>query len=182
MGFYMSASQTLKAARMLVMHVSFPREVFLFEQLLLQGVNFLVSFIFIVIVLAAFQVTVTRESILLPLVVLPMLLLATGMGLVVALISVVAEDLSRLIHTLVGLTFWITPVIFSQRIEKPWAASLIHWNPLTHLVCSARDIVLHGTLYHPAGYWVCTALSVLVFLFAWRAFHISELQIVERML
>jgi ABC-type polysaccharide/polyol phosphate export permease len=59
---------------------------------------------------------------------------------------------------------------------------MIRWNPLTHLVCSVRDIVLFGRLYSPEGFWISSGLSVMLFLFAWRIFHVSGDKIVERLL
>jgi len=78
---------------------------------------------------------------------------------------------------------FVTPVIYdADRITSPAVQTIIKWNPLTYLVCSSRDIILWGRLYDPAGYFVCTALSLVLFLTSWRLFHVSEHKLIERML
>jgi len=60
--------------------------------------------------------------------------------------------------------------------------TLIKWNPLTYLVCSARDIIIYGRLYDVQGYAICTGLSFLCFLVSWRLFYVSENKLIERMI
>lgn len=182
MGCFTSSSQTLTAARSLVMQVSFPREVFLFEKVLLQLTNFGISLVLNLLVILTFHVIPAWETFLFPLVVLPLILFGAAIGLIASMIVIVAEDLGKLIHTLVGMSFWITPIIFSDRLDKAWARALVEWNPLTYLVCSARDIILFGRLYDSNGYWISTALSVMLFVLSWRAFYISQTRIIERMI
>jgi len=182
MGCYKSSSQTLTAARSLVMQVSFPREVFLFEKILLQLTNFGVALLLNLLVILLFGVIPSRGIFLLPLVVLPMIFFASAIGLLVSMIAIVAENFSKLIHTFIGLTFWITPILYSDKLDKSWAQILVHWNPLTYLVCSARDVIIYGRLYGSTGYWICAALSFILFVFSWRAFYISEPKILERMI
>jgi ABC-type polysaccharide/polyol phosphate export permease len=74
------------------------------------------------------------------------------------------------------------PVIYSDKVESALLQRLIQWNPLTYLVCSARDIVLRGELYHPVRYFVSAAGAFLVFFVSWRLFYVSEGEIVEKVL
>jgi ABC-type polysaccharide/polyol phosphate export permease len=55
------------------------------------------------------------------------------------------------------------------------------WNPLTYLVCSCRDIIIYGRLYHPTGYWLAAVISLLTFMVSWRLFYVSEDKVIERM-
>ncbi len=98
------------------------------------------------------------------------------------MISVVAVDISRIINMALRLMMWVTPVIYSDKIENPIVQTLIKWNPLTYLVCSTRDIILYGKLYHPTGYFICAGLSFLFFMISWRLFFVSEDRIIERMI
>jgi ABC-type polysaccharide/polyol phosphate export permease len=134
-----------------------------------------------IVVLLVFKVIPSWKLVLFPLVALPMFFLGSAIGLLVSMISVVAFDLNRGINFLMGLLLYITPVIYSDKIESPIVQILIKWNPLTYLVCSARDIIIYGTLYNPVGYGICVVISLLLFLLSWRLFFVSEHQLIERM-
>jgi ABC-type polysaccharide/polyol phosphate export permease len=77
---------------------------------------------------------------------------------------------------------WVTPIIYSDKVGNELVRTLIAWNPLTYLVCSARDIIIYGTLYNAGGYFLCAGLSALLFMISWRLFYISEDKIIERMI
>ena len=180
LGFYTSASNTLTDGQHLVLQVNYPHEVFLFEKSLLQIVNFVIALVINLVVLLAFGVIPGATALLFPLVVLPLFFLGAGIGLFISMFSVVAFDVDKLISTLMGLLIWSVPVIYSGDVKNHLAQSIIRWNPLTYLVCSARDIILYGRLYHPAAYFASAALAIAVFFVSWRLFYVSEGELVER--
>lgn len=180
MGFYTSAANTLTDGQQLVLQVHYPHEVFLFVKSLLQVLNFIIGFTLNILVLLCFGILPGAAALLFPAVVLPLFFLGAGFGLLVSMISVVAFDLEKAIATLMGLLIWSVPVIYSPNVTNPLLQAVIRWNPLTYLVCSARDIILHGKLYHPAAYFASAGLSFLVFFASWRLFYVSEGELVER--
>jgi lipopolysaccharide transport system permease protein len=182
MGFYSSASGTLKAGAGFIMQVNYPHEALLFKQVAQQLANFSIGFGLNILVLFAFNVVPSWKIILLPLVALPVFFLGSALGLVASMISVVAFDVNRALNMLMGLLLYITPVIYSDTIENPIVQALIKWNPLTYLVCSTRDIIIYGRLYNPAGFAICTGIALLLFLISWRLFYVSEHNLIERMI
>ena len=182
MGTFTSVSQTLEASQMIIVQVNFPREALVFKQVAIQAVNFSISFLVNLAVLFAFGVMPSINTLLLPVVALPLLLFATAIGLIVSMISIVAFDMNRFIASVMGLFLYTIPVIYSDQVTSRLAQLVIRWNPLTYLVCSPRDIVLYGRIYAPAGYFVCAALAGLLFVISLRLFYIAENKIIERML
>ena len=110
------------------------------------------------------------------------ILLGLFIGLVVSMISVLSVDFDKMVVVALGLMMWITPVIYSENVDNQLVQTLISWNPLTYLVCSARDIIIYGRLFDTAGYFFCSGLSLIVFMVAWRLFYVSEDKIIERMI
>ena len=182
MGFYDSAKTTLSSGEALVMQVNYPHEALLFKQTAQLLANFLIAFLMNIIVLIIFGVIPSWQIIFLPLVILPLFFLAAAIGLVVSMVAVVAVDVDKIITMGMGLLMWVTPVIYSKDVESPIAQLLMKWNPLTYLVCSARDIIIYGRLYEPTGYFICAGASLILFLIAWRLFYVSENKIIERMI
>lgn len=182
MGFYNSAKGTLSSGQALVMQVNYPHEALLFKQTAHLLANFSISFVMNIIVLIAFGVIPSWKIIFFPAVILPLFFLAAAIGLVVSMVEVVAIDLNKIINMGMGLLLWITPVIYSNKVESPVVQFFIKWNPLTYLVCSARDIIIYGRLYDTTGYFICAGASFILFLIAWRLFYVSEDKIIERMI
>ncbi len=182
MGFYESATQTLSSGKDLVMQVNYPHEALLFKQTSQILANFLIGFVMNIVILIAFGVIPSWQIIFFPIVVLPLFFLGAAIGLVGSMISIVAIDLDKIIKMGMGLLLWVTPVIYSDRVESPIIQSIIQWNPLTYLVCSSRDIIIYGRLYDATGYFICTGLALFLFLISWRLFYVSENKIVERMI
>jgi lipopolysaccharide transport system permease protein len=181
MGFYGSAASTLGAGSGLLMQVNYPHEALLFKQVANQLANYSINFLMNVVVLLAFKVVPSWGILLFPLVALPMFFLGCALGLMVALISVVAVDLTRFIGIGMSVLMYCTPVIYSPKNPSALVQFLNTWNPLTYLVCSCRDMIIYGRLYHPAGYFIAAGVALLAFLVSWRLFYVSEDKIIERM-
>lgn len=182
MGFFNSAKQTLSSGKALVMQVSYPHEALLFMQTAQHLANFLITFAITIIVLMLFGVIPSWKIVFFPLVILPLFFLAAAIGLVVSMVSVLSVDFDKMVMVALGLMMWITPVIYSENVDNQLVQTLIAWNPLTYLVCSARDIIIYGRLFEPAGYFFCTGLSLIAFMVSWRLFYVSEDKIIERMI
>jgi lipopolysaccharide transport system permease protein len=179
---YDASANTLESAKDLVMQIRYPHEALLFKQTAEQLANFSIGFLTNLLVLVVFRVWPSWGLLLLPLVMLPLVLMAMALGLVVSTINVVAVDISRFVRLALGLAMWITPVVYADTVESPVARTLIKWNPLTYAVCSCRDIILKGHLYHAKGYAIVAGMSVVLFLLAWRLFYVSEDKVIERMI
>lgn len=182
MGFFEAAKATLTSGQELVMQVNFPHEALLFKQTAQLLANFLISFSMNIIVLLIFGVIPGWQIIFLPAVILPLFFLGAAIGLIVSMISIVAVDLDRLVSMGFGLMMYITPLIYSDKIDSQFVRWIIQLNPLTYLVCSARDIIIYGRLYNTTGFFICAGISFLLFLISWRLFYVSENQIIERMM
>ena len=181
-GFLTSAQSTLSSGQSLIMQVRYPHEALLFAQVANQLAGFGITFITNIAVLLVFRVVPSWCMLLLPLVALPMFFLGSAIGLVMSMIDVVGFDVSRVLNVFLGLLYFLTPVIYSGTPENPTLALLVRWNPLTYLVCSARDMIIYGRLYHPMGYCITSGLSFVLFMISWRLFFVSEDKLVERMI
>ena len=182
MGFYYAASGTLYAGQDLILQVNFPHEALLFKQVAQTLATFVITFAMNIVVLLCFGVAPSWGALLLPLVALPLFFLSSGLGLIMSMIGVVAMDVNRFFDLALSFTMYVTPVIYSSKVGNGILQTIIHWNPLTYLVCSCRDMIIYGRLYEPTGYALAAAFALVVFLTAWRLFYLTEDKIVERML
>lgn len=181
-GFYSAAAGTLGAGSGIIMQVKYPHEALLVKQLGQQLAGFAINFVIILIALAAFGVTPSWQTILFPILIIPLLLLGAGIGLLVSVINVVASEAQKVMDILIGLLIWVTPVIYSPKFDNAFLQTVIKWNPLTYLVGGMRDLILHGHMEHWDRFGYCSLLSLAAFLICWRLFYVSEPYVVEKMI
>ena len=182
MGFYSASASTLRAAGSLLMQIHFPHEVYLFEQNALQLVNFSILLVLNLLAMIIFGVALSWKLILLPLVLLPLFMAGAAIGLIASVFGAVTMDVRRGLDLTLGMLIWLSPVIYSSSVESSTLTTISRYNPLTYLVCSARDIILYGRLYDTAGFLLSSLLALALFLYACRVFYVAETRLVERML
>jgi len=183
MGVLSSTMNAMDMYRFMIMKTAFPHEVIFGAEMLLRVSQFAFSCVCILPVFLFLGVVSVRGLVLFPVVIIPLLLSAVGLGLLVSIMSVVSYDVKRVITGLTGLVMYITPVVYSvDVIHNALLKKLIHLNPLTYLVCSARDTILYTRVYSIRGFAVSTLLSVILLIIAWRVFYVSEDKIIERMI
>jgi lipopolysaccharide transport system permease protein len=181
-GFYTAAAATLRSSARLLVQVRFPRESLIFKQAGGQAAIFAASLIVSLVVLVATGVAIRWPAVLVPVAVVPMVLFATAVGLVSSMFTVVAVDLDRVLRIFWGLMMWLSPVVYVLEDRQGVLGDLARWNPLTYLVLEPRSLLIDGGLSDPARFAGSAALAVVSMVVAGRLFHVSEPQLVERLL
>jgi lipopolysaccharide transport system permease protein len=181
-GFYTAASGTLNAGLGFITQVNYPHDVLLLKQALVQIANFAVVFLINIIVLLCYGVIPSVYIFLLPVLILPIFFIGSSIGLFSCIIEVVASDINKGITFLIGILLFITPVIYSAKVQDPFLQKIIKWNPLTYLIGGARDMIIYGKIEHLNKYLICAGVSFLLFLFSWRIFYITEQRVIEKMI
>jgi lipopolysaccharide transport system permease protein len=181
-GFYTAASGTLTAGVGFITQVNYPHDVLLIKQALVQLANFTIVFLINIIVLFSFGVTPSLYIFLFPLLILPIFFIGAAIGLTACIIEVVASDINKIITFIIGLLLFITPVIYSSKVQNPLLQEMIKWNPLTYMIGGARDVIIYGKMDHIEIYLICSCVSFLLFLLSWRIFYITEQRVIEKMI
>jgi len=182
MGFYSSATGTLGSGSAFIMQVKFPHESLLVKQVAQHLATFFIGFLMNIIVLLIFGVVPSWKIVFFPVVILPLFFLGSGIGLVIGVINVVAVEIQRIMDAFFGFLIFLTPVIYATDIASPFLQKIIKWNPLTYLVGGARDIIVYGRIDNWDKFLYATLLSLVVFIFSWRLFYVSEEKVIEKMI
>lgn len=181
MGLFSASSDTLAAGKELIMQVNYPHEALLFKQIAHKLADFVIALALNIVVLLIYGVAVSPAALLLPIVALPLAWFAAACGLVLSMLSVVAVDVTRIVNMGAAFLMYLTPIIYTDDISNELVRAIIKWNPLTHLVCSCRDILLFGRLYDLEGFAWSAILAITFLAASWRLFYIGEKRLVERM-
>jgi len=169
--------------KFLLTGTNLPHEVIFGTTILLKLVDFFISFFITIVILILFRLELSWGIFFFPFVLLPLLFFAIGIGLLVSVFSVISYDIKKIVTAILGLIMFVTPIIYSSKaITNILLRKIIQFNPLTYLVCSARDIILFGTLYSIQGYIVCSVISCILLFITWRTFYLTENVIIERII
>jgi len=184
-GFFTSsvvaASRTLKAGEGFINQVRYPHHTMLVKELLQVYANFLISFIFISVLLVCFRVDLPLTYCLTPLLVLPMLVLAAGVGLTVSIINVVSMDVDKIVGYLLGLLMFLTPVVYTADNRTGAVKAILTWNPMTYLHGCARDLIVFGATDRAALFACLSAAALLFMLLSLKWFYVAEGKVIEKM-
>jgi len=70
--------------------------------------------------------------------------IALGMGILLGTMNVFFRDIGHLIGIVLQFWFWLTPIIYPVAILPERARQIVALNPLTKIVASYQQIILHG--------------------------------------
>jgi len=117
-----------------------------------------------------------------PILVLPMVLLGTAFGLVLAVPGTIARDLTPLATQALSLVMYLTPAIYLQSsIQNPVLKALIAWNPLTYLVDIPRSLICLNRAEAVPAYLLVVAGALIFVAIGLRVFYLLEDLVAERL-
>ena len=108
--------------------------------------------------------TVHASTLWIVLYLLMLLMLAQGLGWIVAGLHVFLRDTIQALQILMFLWFWFTPVVYSANLVPPDLQFLAGLNPMAVIVTGYRNSLLHLPQPGPAQIAVVLATSIAVFL------------------
>jgi len=104
----------------------------------------------------------------LPVPIIVTLLFGMGLGLFLSLFHIFNRDVGQVTGVVLGLWFWLTPIVYDAGILPESFAGVIAWNPMTSIVRAYQDILLYqqwpefSTLLYPAGIAIVLLVLTLI--------------------
>lgn len=182
------ATTSIANAGHLVSKVYFPREVLVVSAAANAVINFAIRLLVVGLTLLFVRYVPHAQALVAPLVLLPMVALAIGLGLFFAPIHTMVSDMGRLLEFAFQFGLLLAPVVYpTPRLETvlgTWEKALfwIHsLNPISHFLYAIQSLIETGTFAVTRGLVVSTGLSFLVLFLGWRFFHLCEPLLAERL-
>ena len=180
--FIQNFTNTIGAARTakaMLMKLNVPPEAFVVSTIAETVLNFLIQVIPLTFMFVWFKVGVSWTIILAPVAFIHMLMLATGMGLILAPFACLYGDVDKGIGFVNRFWIFITPVIYPQPREGIWAI-LVAINPVTPLLVTTRDLITTGDMTNISGFWIASAAALIATCCGWILYRLSLPFLVER--
>jgi homopolymeric O-antigen transport system permease protein len=180
MNSYHSAAQSLTSSGSLMLQVNFPHEALVVQQIAQNVIGLVANVGVLLIVLVFFGVWPSWKAVFLPLALIPLLALGVAIGMFVSVLTVVVQDVSKVVTSGLGLLMFITPVIYAPTLPNQDLQNIISWNPLSYLVGGVRDLVLIGHIDRLDGFTWASCFSISMLVLSWRLFFVSEQKVAEK--
>ena len=179
-GCYNAAAQSLSGSGTLVARINFPKDALVFSSLGKGLFEFMVRLALLAGLFACYRTAPAWTAVFLPVAILPILLMALGMGLIVSVVTTAGTDLSNAIVMALNFGMLVTPGVLYPAIER-WPAMLLNWvNPLSPVLIATHDLLERGCLTAPGAYAAACLFSILLFLVGWRFFCLALPRVAER--
>jgi lipopolysaccharide transport system permease protein len=127
----------------------------------------------LVLAMLLYGVVPDWRMLLLPVLIVPALLLALGIGILTAALNVKYRDVKYILPFLIQIFFFISPIFYSLSMLPEESVALWQLNPLTGILENFRAL-LFGLPFNFYSFTISVAVSVLVFFLAIFTFHRME--------
>ena len=177
-GLNLSANSLVSAGSMIT-KINFTRESLVVSAAAQGIVPFVIQMVLVFLLFAYYHMTPPLAVLLVPIAAIPLLLLTLGLGFLLSLVNGVMRDVGNGVSALITFLVFLTPVLYAKPTNG-FAATISTYNPLYYLVVVPRDLLISGKTAELPGFIWSTLFSLVVFLFCWMAFHLTETRIAER--
>lgn len=141
-----AASQSLVTGKQMLGKIYFPRVLFPLTPILAKLVDFSISLVILVLVMFYYQVTPTWNLLLLPVLVLAMMLVPTGIGMWLAALAIRYRDVRFAMTYVIKLLIYSAPILYTASSISPEVRFWYSLNPIVAVIEGFRSCLLGGAI------------------------------------
>lgn len=141
-----AASQSLVQGKAMLGKIYFPRVLFPMTPILAKLVDFSISLVILIPVLIYYQVTPTWNLLLLPVFVLTMMLVPTGIGMWLAALAIRYRDVRFAMTYIIKLLIYSAPILYTASSITPDVRFWYSLNPIVAVIEGFRVCLLGGVI------------------------------------
>lgn len=171
-GCLSNCTTSLVSSGSLVTKVNFPREVVVIAALGQPVFDFLVRLVPVITVFVWYGVVPSWGIVFVPLALLPVILMALGLGFILSITNLVIRDTGNALGMVLMVGMFLTPVLYPPPVRWPFfLVNLL--NPLSPLLSASQDLIADGFLTRLEMFVAASLLSLALALGGWRAFRVT---------
>ncbi|MBW4560985.1 MAG: ABC transporter permease [Mojavia pulchra JT2-VF2] len=171
--------QAVTAAKSMLARINFPREALIVAKLGEVFFNFGIKLILIVGLFIWFKIPVTLSLILAPVALIHLILLGTFIGLLLAPMGALYQDVTKGLTLITGFWLFLTPVVYPVPSNGVFG-NIVKLNPVTPLLVTTRELATTGVISDPQGFWIASLIAILGLLLTWIIYRLAMPFVVER--
>jgi len=169
-----------KSAKSILSKINFPKEALLVSGIYKLLFDSSIKIVLLVVFVFVFGVGFHETLLLFPLAILGAVFFGTTIGLLLTPISMLYNDIGKIVSFGLKFIMYITPVVYA--IPKDGIMkTVMEWNPLTPIILTTRDLAVGMTPEYLTYYLIVLACCIPLFFIALVFYRISIPVIVERL-
>lgn len=86
------------------------------------------------------------ELLWLPVLMMPMVMIASGLGLIAGILNVFLRDVGQVVPVVLQILFWLTPIVYPISVIPQEMQPYLRFNPMTFIVEGYQAVLVYG---HP---------------------------------
>ena len=176
-----NSSFAVIASGSILKKVYFPREILPISVVLSNVVNFLITFIIIIVFLIISGVGLSWTILLFPLVLIVQTILMFGIAFILSSITVYARDVEHIVNVIVMALFYGTPIVYTIDMLPAQFQTLLQLNPMTSIIGAYRDVLFYQKLPDFASLGIVAIVSVIIMVFGLWLFRKLQRNFVEEL-
>jgi ABC-2 type transport system permease protein len=137
-GSVAETSRALLAEAKLVRSTRLPRELWVVRVVIAKGIEYVLSLPVLIVFTGWYvlqgETQVNWRLVLIPLGIIMQFLLQVGIGLLLAPVTVLVDDTTRVVRILLRMLFYCTPIIFVIERAPEWLKVLLWFNPMSGIL------------------------------------------------
>lgn len=171
-GCLSSCTASLVSSGSLVTKLNFPKEALVIAALGQPVFDFFIRLVPVIAIFVGWGVMPSSGAVLIPVVLLPVILLALGLGFVLSIANLVIRDTGNALGTILGVGMFLTPVLYPPPVRWPfYLVNLL--NPLSPLLTATQDLIADGSVASPQLFAASCFIALALSLGGWRAFRLT---------
>ncbi|MBP7821496.1 MAG: ABC transporter permease [Saprospiraceae bacterium] len=175
------ASNSLMDNEKLITKVYFPRIIVPISSVVTSFIDFLVSFILLIILLIFNHISFLWNFAFIPLVLLVLLLFSLGIGFFLSALNVRYRDFRYVIPFITQIGYYVSPIGYSSNSVPLQYQHIYFLNPMAGIIETFRWCIFGGALDHikVMGFTYSAILSVVIFIIGLYFFKQNESQMAD---
>lgn len=149
-----NAMSAIIGSASLIKKVYVPKYVFVMSRVCSSLINLMASCAALFLIMIGTRAELHWTIILSVIPLFLLVVLALGIGLILATIAVRYRDVLHLYSVLMAVLMYLTPVIYPMSILPSWLYHLVMLNPLTNILIMFRNAVIYGIIPDPGSFLV----------------------------
>lgn len=175
------SSNSLISNSNMISKIYFPRIILPISSMIVALVDFVISFVLLAIIMAAYRFAPSWKIVFMPLFLLLAIIVSTGAGLLISALNVKYRDFRYIVPFIVQFGLYISPVGFSSgTIPGKWRM-IYSLNPMVGVIDGFRwSIIGKGVQFYMPGLIISIILTIILFLAALIYFRKTEKTFADR--
>jgi lipopolysaccharide transport system permease protein len=171
--------QAVANAKTMLSRINFPHEGLMLAKLGEIFFNFGIKLVLIVAIFLWYGMPITWKALLAPLALLELVILGTLIGLFLAPLGALYQDVTYGLTVFTGMWLFLTPVVYPPP-EAGLFATIVKTNPVTPLLVTTRELSTTGIVSDPYRFLIVSAITLVGLFLTWVVFRLGMPFAIER--